>query len=338
MTRVKRCGEWPTVFGRMIGCSAAMRHVFEQIERAAQADTTVLLRGESGTGKELAARAIHENSPRRHGPFIAINVAAVPDTLIESELFGHVQGAFTGADKDRVGRFEAAHLGTLFIDEIGDVQLPSQAKLLRVLEDRRVTPVGSNEAREVDARVIFATNRNLEEMVTQGKFREDLYYRINVVSLALPPLREHREDIAPLTRHFLDELCVANRKPPAAPDTELMRFLKDYDWPGNVRQLRSCLESMLLFADSARLTVKDLPAIALAPNESTDACCTVCQKGTLEEIIRGIVLRRLRRCGGSRLRTADSLGISVRTLQRRLIQWGNGDGQPVQPTGDTQAT
>jgi len=308
-------------FEGMIGSCEAMRKVFDQVERAGRAGTTVLVRGESGTGKELVAHAIHRNSLRQDGPFVAINMAAVPETLIESELFGHVKGAFTGADTNRVGRFEAAHGGTLFVDEIGDLGVPSQAKLLRVMENRLITPVGSNETKEVDVRVVFATNRNLERLVSEGRFREDLYYRINVVTISLPPVRERHEDIRLLVDHFLDEVCTAKGKPRASPDAALLHFLETYDWPGNVRQLRSCLESMVILADSAVLTVDDLPALVGGPARYAESCCGTCRHGDLDSIVKEIVLLRLQRYGGNRTQTAQSLGISSRTLQRHLKMW-----------------
>jgi transcriptional regulator with PAS, ATPase and Fis domain len=317
---VAGAGRW-TVFEHMIGASEAMRKAFDEIARAARAGTTVLVRGESGTGKELAARAIHAMSPREQGPFVALNVAAVPQTLVESELFGHVEGAFTGANKQRIGRFEAAHGGTLFIDEIGDLELPSQAKLLRVLENRLVTPVGSNEARQVDVRVIFATNRNLEKMVAEEKFREDLYYRINVVTIFLPPLRERREDIPVLVDYLLDEISAAFGKARARPVAALMRFLESYPWPGNVRQLRSCLESMVILTDSPVLGLENLPPSLPPAAEHGNGCCGTCREGTAEDIFQRVLRSRLDRYGGNLTRAARSLGLSTRTLQRRLKTW-----------------
>ena len=309
----------------MIGRSDCMLAVFDQIERVAATEATVLITGESGTGKELVARAIHDHSGRHSGPYSAINMAAVPETLVESELFGHTKGSFTGAGTDRCGRFEACDSGTLFIDEIGDLQLTSQAKLLRVLEDRRITPIGSNHGKEVDVRMIAATSRNLEAMVADGKFREDLYYRLNVVAIWLPPLRNRRDDIPVLVRHFLAESCQANHREPCEPDEQLWRFLATYHWPGNVRQLRNCIESMVVLSHSNLLTVDDLPAMVRNAQADSESQLKIPKGFTLEDIERVVVRQTLRRFGGKRTEAARSLGISVRTLQRKLKRWESDD-------------
>jgi transcriptional regulator with PAS, ATPase and Fis domain len=284
----------------------------------------VLITGESGTGKELFAEAIHANSPRHDGPLVVVNMAAVPDTLIESELFGHVAGAYTGAGASRMGRFESAHGGSLFIDEIGDLAFEAQAKLLRVLENHCVTPVGGNTDRRVDVRVIAATNRTLEKMVGEGDFREDLYYRLNVVSIAVPPLRERSEDVALLVEHFLDELSRAYGRPAPAPDAELLDFLESHDWPGNVRQLRNCVESMFVMADSPRLTVDDLPAMVRHAKPRRQLPVEIPENYTLEDLTRAAIRQALDRCGGNRTHAARRLGISIRTLQRWLKKRGLG--------------
>jgi DNA-binding NtrC family response regulator len=308
-------------FEKMIGSSQAMMDVFEQARLAAQADCTVLVTGESGTGKELVAEALHHNSPRRNGPFMTVNMAAVPEHLVESELFGHVKGAFTGALAARTGRFEASHGGTLFIDEIGDFALSSQAKLLRVLENHMVTPVGSNDDRQVDVRAIAATSRRLEEMVKDGGFREDLYYRLNVVTIHLPALRDRREDIPLLTAHFLKTFGAAHGKTELQLDPSLMDFLESFSWPGNVRQLRNVVENMVVLSRSNLLTIDNLPAqlevdplieSGRVPNGTT----------SLVALQRSAVERALVECNGHRTRAAESLGISVRTLQRKLKAWG----------------
>ncbi|MFO7903399.1 MAG: sigma-54 interaction domain-containing protein [Planctomycetota bacterium] len=309
-------------FEKIVTCSDLMLPVFDQASRAAKVDATVLITGESGVGKELVAEAIHANSPRRNGPFVIVNMAAVPESLIESELFGHVAGAFTGSTGTRVGRFEAAHGGTLFIDEIGDLALECQAKLLRVLENHCVTPVGSNENKSPDVRVIAATNRRLEDMVRQGKFREELYYRLNVVSIALPPLRERPEDVEPLINLFLKELSDAYQRPVPTLDRDLISFLQSYPWPGNIRQLRNCVESMFVLADSPTLTMDDVPEMmAMEPRETVRI--DIPERLTLEEVEKAVVFQTLDRCQGNRTRAARSLGISVRTLQRRLKRWEN---------------
>lgn len=306
---------------RIVGQSAVMRDVCTQTLRAAQTESTVLILGESGTGKELIAEAIHENSPRQGGAFVLVNMAAIPDTLVESELFGHVKGSFTGATTDRLGRFETANGGTIFIDEIGDFPQPSQAKLLRVLENRTVTRVGSNQDQAIDVRVVAATSRNLSQMAAVGEFREDLYYRLNVVVIQLPPLRQRREDIPLLAEHFLAELCQANHMPPLAIQPELLGFLECYAWPGNVRQLRNCLESMVVMARGSVLTLEDLPQSIAHPESHPARGVPSASDRTLEDLQRAAIVRTLRQLDGNRTRTAEALGISVRTLQRRLKEW-----------------
>jgi DNA-binding NtrC family response regulator len=299
-----------------------MAEIFDQIQRIGETDATVLLRGESGTGKELVAAALHRKGPRAVGPYSAVNMAAVPDTLIESELFGHVRGAFTGAACDRAGRFEAANGGTLFIDEIGDLKLTSQAKLLRVLEEQQITPVGGMKSFAVDVRVVAATNKDLEKMVTRGDFREDLYYRLNVVTLCLPPLRERIEDIPLLTDHFLRELCRKYDAPTPAFSDELKDFFLNYEWPGNIRQLRNCIESMVILGNSTCLTMDDLPDIVRDAPVAGNGRIEIPSDVTLAELERVAILQSLERSHGNRTRAAQSLDISVRTLQRKLKRWG----------------
>lgn len=306
---------------KIIGRSKPMLDVFSRVRRAAQAESTILILGESGTGKELIAEAIHQNSRRRNGPFIAVNMAAVPSSLVESELFGHVRGAFTGATASRVGRFEAADGGTIFIDEIGDFALESQAKLLRVLETYAITPVGGNKEVECDVRVVAATSRQLEQLVAEGAFREDLYYRLTVVTIPLPPLRERADDIPLLVSHFLNELCRLNGRPMMTPDRELMRFFETFDWPGNVRQLANCLESMVVMASGDTLGVADLPANLAAMRERDGAQVRIPIGTKIEELERQAIEQTLERFNGNRTQAADSLGISVRTLQRKLKGW-----------------
>jgi transcriptional regulator with PAS, ATPase and Fis domain len=315
----KQVGELP--FEKIVTSSDLMLPVFEQASRVAEVDTTVLIRGESGAGKELVAEAIHANSPRQRKPLVIINMAAVSKDLLESELFGHIAGAFTGSTATRKGRFEAAHEGTLFIDEIGDLALECQAKLLRVLETHCVTPVGSNQDRHIDVRVIAATNRDLERMVREGQFREELYYRLNVVSITLPPLRERPEDIEILVHHFLDDLSRTYDRPAPVPDAELMRYLKSYRWPGNVRQLRNCVESMFVLADSPTLTMNDLPAMVRNDRRHDSIWIDIPEGFTLRQVESTIVHQTLDRCRGNRTHAAKLLGVSVRTLQRQLKKW-----------------
>jgi DNA-binding NtrC family response regulator len=302
----------------IIGQSSQMRQVYARIERVAPVDSTVLILGENGTGKELVARAIHEHSPRKRSPFVAINVAAVPTTLVESELFGHVRGAFTGATDRRMGRFEQADGGTLFIDEIGDFDLALQPKLLRVLETMTVTPVGGLQDRKLNVRVVAATNRNLMQMVRDGKFREDLYYRLNVVQIDIPALRQRSQDIPVLVEHFLKEIhrqgrAIIHRVAPAV----MQRFI-DYPWPGNVRELHNTLESMMVLSGSGELTESDLPRHITGQPAEPLASCEVPAGLNFDQLERQAIINALENNSGNRTQAARHLGISVRTLQRKL--------------------
>ena len=308
-------------FEKMIGSSKVMLDLFDQVRRAARSVCTVLITGESGTGKELIAEAVHHHSPRSNGPFITVNMAAVPEHLVESELFGHVKGAFTGAMGARIGRFEAADGGTLFIDEIGDFAQASQAKLLRVLENHKITPIGSNNDKQVDVRVVAATSRHLEEMVKQQKFREDLYYRLNVVTIHLPPLRDRPEDIPLLIAHFNKTLCTLQNRLELDLDSELLDFLYKYEWPGNVRQLRNAMESMIVLARGECLTMDDLPR-TIESEVIGETTLRISDGGMLRDLQRSAVEKALQEHFGNRTRAAVALGISVRTLQRKLKSWG----------------
>jgi DNA-binding NtrC family response regulator len=306
---------------QIVGQSKQMKDVFAKIQRAAPVDSTVLILGESGTGKELVAQALHHNSLRKKGPFVAVNCAAVPATLVESELFGHVRGAFTGATDRRIGRFEQADGGTLFVDEIGDFEIGLQAKLLRVLETLTVTPVGGHEDRKVDVRVVAATSRDIRKMVEEGTFREDLYYRLNVVTIHLPPLRERPDDIPLLLEHFLKEISEQKHTPMKRVSPEVMRRFSQYRWPGNVRELRNMLESMMVLAEGDMLTERDLPdriAAGAAPTSNAQELPTGL---TMEELERLAITKALDQFGGNRTHAANRLGISVRTLQRKLRQY-----------------
>src|SRR5687768_12319285 len=306
---------------QIVGQSKQMKDVFGKIQRAAPVDSTVLILGESGTGKELVAQALHHNSLRKKGPFVAVNCAAVPATLVESELFGHVRGAFTGATDRRVGRFEQADGGTLFIDEIGDFEIGLQAKLLRVLETLTVTPVGGHEDRKVDVRVVAATSRDIRRMVEEGKFREDLFYRLNVVTITLPPLRERPDDIPILVEHFLREISENKHTPPKRISPEVMRRFQQYRWPGNVRELRNTLESMMVLADGDTLTERDLPERIAESAPQLTTTKEIPTGMTMEELERLAIMRALDQYGGNRTHAANRLGISVRTLQRKLRQY-----------------
>jgi DNA-binding NtrC family response regulator len=308
----------------IVGQSKAIRDVFSKIQRAAAVDSTVLILGESGTGKELVAQALHHNSPRKKGPFVAVNCAAVPATLVESELFGHVRGAFTGATDRRMGRFEQADGGTLFIDEIGDFELGLQAKLLRVLETPTVTPVGGHEERKVNVRVLAATSRDIMHMVENGTFREDLFYRLNVVQINLPPLRDRLDDLPILVDHFLADIATVKRTAPKRVTPEVLKAFQSYRWPGNIRELRNTLESMMVLSESDILTERDLPDRLTASYEGM----TSSQNGrdvpsgvTIEELEKLAIIKVLNQCNGNRTHAANRLGISVRTLQRKLRQY-----------------
>jgi DNA-binding NtrC family response regulator len=307
---------------QIVGQSKQMKDVFAKIQRAAPVDSTVLILGENGTGKELVAQALHHNSLRKKGPFVAVNVAAVPSTLVESELFGHVRGAFTGATDRRIGRFEQADGGTLFIDEIGDFDLTLQPKLLRVLETLTLTPVGGHEDRKVNVRVIAATSRDLRKMVDEGTFREDLYYRLNVVSIMLPPLRSRPDDIPILVDHFLKDISQNRHTAPRRVSPEVMRRFQQYRWPGNVRELRHTLESMMVLAEGDVLTENDLPEqIRAGSAQGGGAPKDLPTNMTMDQLEKLAITKALEQCGNNRTHAANRLGISVRTLQRKLRQY-----------------
>lgn len=332
LTELKRRLDHKFGIERIVGESSQMRRVFDVIKRAAPVDSTVLVLGESGTGKELVAQAIHQNSPRKDGPFVAVNVAAVPSTLVESELFGHVRGAFTGATDKRVGRFEQADGGTLFVDEIGDFELGLQAKLLRVLESLTVTPVGGAEDRRVNVRVVAATSRNLRKMVQEGTFREDLFYRLNVVSITLPPLRERPDDIPMLLEHFLREVAATKGTNTKKVTPEVLRAFRQYNWPGNVREMRNTLESMMVLAEGDTLTERDLPEQILSNAAAGGQSNEIPTGITMDELERLAIEKALQRFDGNRTHAANSLNISVRTLQRKLTLYekeGRGVGEPA---------
>jgi DNA-binding NtrC family response regulator len=301
--------------------SPAMTRVLDMARRVSQVDSTVLLTGESGVGKERIARVIHDESSRAGGPFVAINCGAVPENLLESELFGHVRGSFTGATQDRVGLFEAAQGGTLLLDEIGDVPPPVQVKLLRVLQEREVRRLGENRTRAVDVRVLAATNRNLVEDIRSARFRQDLYYRLRVVEIAIPPLRERREDVLPLARASLAASAARTRRRVTGFTPAAAQQLVRYSWPGNVRELENAVERAVVLARRSRVDVDDLPPeISLAV---PDAVAT----GTirpLADVERDYIQGVLRAVGGNRARAAERLGIGSATLYRKLKEYGAG--------------
>jgi DNA-binding NtrC family response regulator len=296
--------------------SDSMKRIFQLADQVAQQPTTVLLTGESGTGKEVVARFIHSRSPRRDHAFVAINCSAIPETLLESELFGHEKGSFTGAIQTRRGRFELADGGTLFLDEIAEMGVNLQAKLLRVLQQQHFERIGSDRTMAVDVRVIAATNKDLAKSIASGAFREDLYYRVNVFPIHLPPLRERREDILPLAEYFLKSLSVRTGKSVLSINPEAREFLRSCDWPGNARELANAIERALIVSQAGVIDIEDLP---LKP-ESESA--KPGKPGLLAQIERTTILGSLTRNNGDRKRAAEELGISLRTLQYRLKEYG----------------
>ncbi|HRT06103.1 MAG TPA: sigma-54 dependent transcriptional regulator [Kiritimatiellia bacterium] len=308
-------------FENIIGTSPAMQDVFETIRQAAPTRATVLIQGESGTGKELVARALHQCSPRRDGPFVPVHCAALAPTLLESELFGHEKGAFTGATERRRGRFELADGGTLFLDEIGEIDPALQVKILRVLEERKFERVGGTETIHVDVRLVAATNRDLRARVAEGAFREDLFYRLYVVNLTLPPLRERAGDVVLLAQHYLKTLAEENGKKPMAISPEAMDVLQAYPWPGNVRELRNVIERMVVLGSGPRLTAADLPA-AVRDGGAGGLALASRSGRVLRDAERQLIADALRRHQNNRTKAAQDLGISRRTLHRKLNEFG----------------
>lgn len=312
-------------FGQLLGKSAMMQQLFVLLERLAATHSTVLIQGESGTGKELVARALHYHGPRRHRPFVPVNCAAMPEGLLESELFGHTRGAFTGAGVARRGLFLEASRGTIFLDEIGEMPLGMQAKLLRVLEQRQIRPVGSDREVDVDVRVIAATHRDLEAAVRQGTFREDLYYRLNVMVVQIPPLREHREDIAFLAETFLQRHAATNREGARRLTPHALRRLEQYDWPGNVRELAHVIERSVTLSTSAWIDVEDLGLPAEPSSSRSTSSRTMGAADTtlnLEDLTRHMVTVALHETHGHKGQAAALLGVHPRTLTRMLRRYG----------------
>jgi two-component system response regulator PilR (NtrC family) len=309
----------------LLGKSRAMQKVFELIGKIHSTKTSVLITGESGTGKELVARALHSEGVRAKGPFVAVNCGAIPDELMESELFGHKKGSFTGAIADKPGLFQEANGGTLFLDEIGELSVGLQVKLLRALQERKVKPVGQTEELEVDVRVIAATNRDLEAEVARGAFRADLYYRLNVIEIRIPPLRQRREDLALLVEHFMKRLSAEHRPVKLAPDA--LRKLETHDFPGNVRELENMIERAVALSSSDVITAADLPDAKPLHATTTAAPTALPVEGVdldrlLSDYERGWVMRALEQTGGVRKRAAALLGISFRSFRYRLEKLG----------------
>jgi len=311
-------------FEKLIGSGPAMRGVFETIQKVAETDLTVLIRGESGTGKELVAQAIHNKSNRRHKPFVAVNCAAINRELVESELFGHEKGAFTGADGRRVGRFEAADGGTIFLDEIGDMAPETQAKVLRVLQERTLERVGGTRSVDVDVRVVAATHRDLPQEVREGRFREDLYYRLKVVEIELPALRDRTEDVPALCQRFLREVAERLERPVKSLSSEALARLTRHPWPGNVRELRNVLEQAAVLSSGEVISESDLnlsDAIGPAPSGGADwrsAAFSDAKRQAVEGFERGYLLQALRENDGNVSRTAQAIGMVRQSLQQKI--------------------
>ena len=304
------------LFHEVVGKSSAMHRVLEQVAMVSSSDTTALIRGESGTGKELIARAIHANSPRRYLPIVVVNCGALAEGILESELFGHEKGAFTGAHYRRKGKFEMADGGTLFLDEIGDISLKTQVDLLRVLEEKKITRVGGNVEIPVDFRLIVATNKNLESMSAEGKFREDLYYRVNVFSIAIPPLRERRDDIVPLVEHFLRRFAQSMNKAISGIAPETMELMRGFDWPGNVRELQNAVERAVLVCKTKEIQPGDLPLQVGNPQEA------VVSGRSLSDVERHHVKNVLEETGWNVYQAARLLEIDRVTLYNKIKKYG----------------
>jgi len=325
--RLQREVEKKYIFENLVGTSRALQDVFDEIRQVAPTRSNILISGESGTGKELAAKAIHYNSPRRDKPFVTVNCGAIPSELLESELFGHVKGSFTGAYHDKKGLFETAHRGTVFLDEIGEMPLPIQVKLLRAIQDKTFKPVGGVKDTRVDLRIISATNRDLEDAVNKGEFREDLYYRINVIQIRMPPLRDHMEDVPLLVTHFLKRMCQETGKNIKGISPEAEEILESYNWPGNVRELENTIERAVSLARGEVITPHDLPQKIRSFKSSGQPLLSLEQEGTdldslLQRVERELIEEALQRSGGVKSKAAQILGISFRSLRYRLEKLG----------------
>lgn len=315
----------------IVGESDLMNTVFQRIRKIAPTDSTVHIHGESGTGKELVARAIHENSSRANGPFIKVNCSALAESLLESELFGHEKGSFTGAAKQKLGRFELADGGTIFLDEIGDVSPTIQLKLLRVLQERQFERVGGEETVSVNVRIITATNRDLKKEVAENRFREDLYYRLAIIPIELPSLRERVDDVSPLVQHFLEKLRVRTHKRIENISPQAMHMLKQYRWPGNVRELENVIEHAMVFADGNTIEIDDLPAVITGKRDEDTLAIPDGDRplpDILEDLERQLIMRAYRKAKGVKTETARILGIKASALYYKLEKYGIDAGSP----------
>ncbi|MEZ5944006.1 MAG: sigma-54 dependent transcriptional regulator [Planctomycetaceae bacterium] len=314
-------------FEGVIGNSPAMKRVLEQLKALAPTDTTVLILGESGTGKELVARALHQNSSRKSKPFVPLNISALPESILESELFGHEQGAFTGAAAKRIGKFEYANGGTLFLDEVGEMPTETQIKLLRVLEDRKITRVGSNDEKPINVRLVAATNADLKDAMEKGTFRQDLYYRIGVITIFLPPLRDRREDMPLLIEHFVKEFSKRHKREVQGVSRAARQVLMSFDWPGNIRQMRNVIEGMIALDSDGLLDVDDLPMeLAELAGEINEGAPLASGSDLLVgrpmvEVEKYYISRALELAGGKREEAANMLGIGERTLYRKIKEF-----------------
>jgi len=307
-------------FENIIGKSSAMKKVFETIELVAPSRANVLIYGESGTGKEVIADAIHHNSPRRDKPYVKVHCAALPETLLESELFGHEKGSFTGAIARKRGRFELAHTGTIFLDEVGEINQQTQVKLLRVVQEREFERVGGEQSIKVDVRIISATNKNLKKEIDKGNFREDLYYRLDVVSIHVPPLRERRDDIPLMAHKFIEEFSIENNKQIEGITNGALQALMNYKWPGNVRELRNVIESIVVLTRSKIITEQDLPTYILAKDEQESL--KIPAGSSLKEAEKKLIMFTLQNTGGNKSKASEILKIGRKTLHRKLSEYG----------------
>jgi two-component system, NtrC family, response regulator AtoC len=314
---------------RIVGNSPAMQEVYKTIGKVAKADATVLITGESGTGKELVAEALHFNSNRRSGPMVKVSCAALPETLLEAELFGHEKGSFTGAMTQRRGRFEMADKGTIFLDEIGEMTMPTQTKLLRVLQERKIERIGSNLPIKVDIRIIVATNKDLQKQVEQSKFRDDLYYRLNVINIHMPPLRDRKEDIPSLVEHFLAKHRYSATAQPAAISEEAIRRLMEYNWPGNVRELENVIERAVVLSRGQIITSRELPFGEHESGEGEEGEGEAESKSdssffkkSVAQFEKDLIMKALRDANGNRSKAAEMLGIYRRLLYAKIKEYG----------------
>lgn len=318
VTRLKREVESRYHFHQLIGKSPAMQRIYDLVEKISDTSSNVLVTGESGTGKELVAKAIHYNGVRKEGPFIAVNCAAIPETLLESELFGYKKGAFTDAKTDKKGLISEAHTGALFLDEVTEMALTLQAKLLRVIEERTVRPLGDTQSHSVDIRVISTSNRDIQSLIQQGRFREDLYYRLKVIDIELPPLRERREDIPLLVQHFIHKFNAEMNKRTSGVSEPALRVVMNHSWPGNVRELENVIQRAVTLSQQETILPEDLPSSMLEPREENLIEKSLKENLTLDQLEKEYIRRTLIQTGGNKSRAAEILGLDRKTLYRKI--------------------